>query len=283
MNNAHKLNKPTTGWATLQRPHFSPGVLLEDDDLNSGVDYTRELTRLLFKSMFGCGVICGLKVTAVPICKGTKLAITVGKGMALDSLGNPLEVPGVQTIEYDPQCKDFPPEIWVTLCYTEKCCRPRDVSCSAEDDGQPKPTRIRAGFEINLYDAPPKCACRCGKDDEKPPAGPHDGCCDEDEMAAAPPPMQAGAADQAEDPCPCYSAHFNGECECDCGCTCVVIGRILPLVVPVKDGQGIEIPVENRQARVETDMVRRIRPVLNGYLDCRFPPVKAKKVNPDLL
>lgn len=271
MDNAHKL-MTKTGNATLQRPRYSPGLLLEDDDLNSGVNYTRDLTRLLFKSLFGCGVICGLKVTAKPICKGSKLEITVAKGIALDSLGNPLEVPSPLTLEYDPQCKDFPPVIWVTLCYTEKCCRPKDVSCSAEDDSQPKPTRVRAGYEVNLYDVAPECACRCGKDDPAPVG--RERCRDVD--AAEPAPVAAAIAvsdaGQADDPCPCYSSHFKGEC--DCGCSCVLIAKIMPLDVPDKDPAGRAIAPEDREATVDTSVVRRIRPVLNGYLDCRFPPQK---------
>src|SRR5438477_12454528 len=90
--------------SSLQRPRFSPGLLLEDEDLNAGVNYTRDLTRLLFKSLFGCGVICGLQVKARPTCKGSRLEITVPKGLAFDCLGNPLEVPVSQTFEYNPDC-----------------------------------------------------------------------------------------------------------------------------------------------------------------------------------
>ena len=52
-------------------------MLLEDEDLNAGVSYTRDLTRILFKSLFGCGVICGLVVGAKRTCNGGKLEITV--------------------------------------------------------------------------------------------------------------------------------------------------------------------------------------------------------------
>lgn len=269
MDNSHQL-KTTSGMGSLQWPVFSPGLLLEDEDLNAGVNYTRNLTRLMFKALFGCGVICGLKVTARLICKGTKLEITVGKGIALDCDGDPLEVPTEQTITYDPECEDFPPVIWVTVCYIEKCCRNKDVSCSADEDGQPKPTRVRAGFVIKLYDALPKCACRCGGDDVPPPAPSQDGCCDDDQPPPANQPV-AGAPQQTDDPCPCYSAHFKGECECDCCCNCVLIAQILPLGQPQRDANGQAVAVANPQPAVNFDMVRRVRPVLNGYVDCRWP------------
>jgi hypothetical protein len=50
------------GTSTLTRATFSPGMLLQHADLEQLNSYTRDLSRLLFKSLFGCGVICGLKV-----------------------------------------------------------------------------------------------------------------------------------------------------------------------------------------------------------------------------
>ena len=64
MNANANIVDQVTGSSTLVRPRFSPGLLLRDDDLKVGVDYTRELSRLMFRSLFGCGVICGLKVEA---------------------------------------------------------------------------------------------------------------------------------------------------------------------------------------------------------------------------
>ena len=40
------------GNASLARPCYSPGLLLRDDDLTAAVTYTRELSRLLFRSLF---------------------------------------------------------------------------------------------------------------------------------------------------------------------------------------------------------------------------------------
>ena len=57
------------GTSILMSPRFSPGLLLRDDDLNQGVDYTRDLSRLLFRTLLGCGVVCGLKVTSEFKCE----------------------------------------------------------------------------------------------------------------------------------------------------------------------------------------------------------------------
>src|SRR6185503_11694 len=167
MKTSQALTLPSIGLATLVRPRFSPGLLLEDEDLTAGVDYTRELNRLLFRSLFGCGVICGLTVEAKPMCHGRQLQIVIEPGLALDCMGDPIHVTGRQTVTYDPQCDPFPASIWVTACYLEKCCRPRDVSCGCDDSGQDSTqverTRIRDGFEIKLYSQQPGCACSCEK------------------------------------------------------------------------------------------------------------------------
>src|SRR5262245_15337200 len=134
------------GMSSLVRPFFSPGLLLEDDDLNASVAYTRNMVRLLFRTLFGCGVICGLKVTAQPECENRKIGIKVEKGVALDCIGNPIEIPSAQTILYDPECDRFPSHLWVAVCYTEKPCRPKDVSCSVEGTGGVAHTRSRDAF-----------------------------------------------------------------------------------------------------------------------------------------
>jgi hypothetical protein len=253
------------GLSTLQRPRFEPGLLLEDDDLTAGVDYTRNLMRLMFRSLFGCGVICGLDIEALPVCNGAQLKITVGGGLALDCMGDAIELPKAQTLTYDPDCKPFPPKIWVAVCYTEKCCRPRDISCSPDDDAHVVHTRAQEGFEIRLYDQPPECACSCGQPPtSKPP--PADPCCDQHAEPAAATSGQPGNRDY----CACYKDHNEGKCACACGCECVVIG-VIDTTMPVggyKPDHGLP---------VDRGMVRWIRPVLTGfYLHCPKPTLRGE-------
>jgi hypothetical protein len=73
----------------LTRPRYVPGLILEDSDLTAAVDYTRELNRLLFKSLFGCGVVCGLEVTVDFDCG---LTVLVSPGLALDGCGDPIQL-----------------------------------------------------------------------------------------------------------------------------------------------------------------------------------------------
>jgi len=132
MNTQDQLLSKQCGTSSLLRPQFSPGLLLEDDDLNTSVSYTRELTKLMFRSLFGCGVICGLEVSGTQPCAG-KLDISVAKGLALDCMGNPIELQSAVSVEYAPDCGDLQLPIWVVVCYKEKNCRPKDVACSQDD------------------------------------------------------------------------------------------------------------------------------------------------------
>src|SRR5438552_5367687 len=133
MSTNTKLFKSVTGNSSLMKPRFSPGLLLRDDDLRQGVDYTRDLSRLLFRSLFGCGVVCGLEVSTTFSCG--KLIVTVGAGVALDCTGDPVYVPEPQPIPIDPSCGDpLPTEIWVVIKRTEKCCAPRSAVCSCDDE-----------------------------------------------------------------------------------------------------------------------------------------------------
>ena len=199
------------GTSTLVRPRFSPGLLLRDDDLTTGVDYTRDLSRLLFRSLFGCGVVCGLEVTAEPNCG--KLVVTIASGVALNGIGDPIYVPKDTHVILDPSCgKPLPPALWVLLCRTEKCCAPRSTVCGCdEEDSGSVCTREQDGFEIRLVkDDPRDCACRC-KEQKITDGG------DPDEN-------QCWCANPCSD---CYNDHYMGECGCDaCDGDCVVLAII---------------------------------------------------------
>jgi hypothetical protein len=258
MNNQDKNIITKCGLSSLEWPQFNPGQLLDDDDMNSGVTYTRELVRLLFRSLFGCGVICGLQVQPQWACNETKWSITVTKGLALDCMGDVIELPADVNMVYGPDCQDLPHALWVTICYIKKCCRPKDVACSQDDNTQPKPTRVRSGYEIRLYDTLPTCACHCATGDDTPPKPKVDACCDDTEPRA---PAVTGTTTSASDTstvtvCDCYKPHFEGDCDCGCGCECVILGKIT-----VSTG-------DNPVPTADTTMVRRIRPLLNGYIDC---------------
>src|SRR5882724_9908975 len=85
-------------------PLFSPGQMLQHDDLTALADYTRQMTRLMLRSLFGCGVVCGLCVKALHACN--KLTVTIDPGVALSCCGDPVQVLKPVCITVDPDC-DF--------------------------------------------------------------------------------------------------------------------------------------------------------------------------------
>ena len=229
------------GPSTLARAKFGPGMLLQHDDLEQLNVYTRELNRLMFRSLFGCGVVCGLVVDAKADCG--KVKVTVSSGLALDCQGDPIYVPQPQSLVLDEECDpDIPSPLWVVLCRTEKCCAPRTSMCASDEDESPSVcTRERDGFEIRIVRTRPKCACSC------PEPGPKD-------------PTQAllDTACKCVNPeHKCYVDHYAGKCGCDCedcekcDCDCVLLARL-------DKSRDREHPVWTPDHRVR----RFVRPVL---------------------
>jgi len=211
MNAKPKIADPVRGLSRLMWPSYSPGLLLRDDDLTQAVTYTRELNRLMFRTLFGCGVLCGLVVTFVSAACG-KLKFTIDKGVALDCEGDPIEVPEQQTMTIDLCTADGQPkqlsELWFVLCRYDKCCAPRSTSCGSDDDQTVSVcTRERDGFEIRVVDTRPECACGCH------------------------PKKIAAKAVESDPPYDCVDCqnechrdHYAGKCPCDCcDCDCIIL------------------------------------------------------------
>jgi hypothetical protein len=218
--------------STLARPIFSPGMLLQHEDLEQLTVYTRELSRLLFRSLFGCGVVCGLLVKAeVDHCN--KVFVTVEAGLALDCSGDPVHVLADKRFALDGICyPDLPKNLWVVLCRTTKNCAPRTSMCADDDDTTTSVcTRERDMFEIRVVSQRPSCVCGCAEPSSaasSPPAG-------TTYSALQGSPIQP----RSQDPClcadpnlDCHKYHYDGTCGCncgggsDCGCGCILLARL---------------------------------------------------------
>jgi hypothetical protein len=144
----------------LERPRYSPGLILQDSDLTAAVDYTSSLNRLLFRSLFGCGVVCGLNVEVSEVCG---LNVTVRPGLALDARGNPIELTNPETItirKAHEKLTEGPSDYWVLLHSRERSCEPRPLVCDGDEEGVTiQPTRIKSCAEISIVTCLPKCMC----------------------------------------------------------------------------------------------------------------------------
>jgi hypothetical protein len=168
MNDTSKLAKPIRSFNSLIRPKFSPGLLLQDDDLTAAVGYTRNLSRLLFRTLFGCGVLCGLQVGRPQKDNCGNLVTDVASGVALSCKGDPIEV-AASRVKIDTCENDLPCFLWFAVRHIECTSVPRTPQCSPDDeDSQPTATRERDGFELRVFDERPPCSCGCKR--LEPPA-----------------------------------------------------------------------------------------------------------------
>ena len=145
--------KRVIGNASLVRPKYSPGLLLEDGDLTRAVDYTGALNSLLLHAMLGAGVLCGLKVE--PELTGHCLRITVRCGVAVDSAGALVELANNQSVDIEIPCgkEDDKLTFFVVILRTERSCGSREIDCSGhEDDSSSVATQISDGFRISVFD-----------------------------------------------------------------------------------------------------------------------------------
>ena len=231
-----------TGTSTLVRPKFAPGMLLQHEDLDLLGTYTRDLSRLLFRSFFGCGVVCGLVVKPDRECGEDVVEVSCGLG--LNCAGDPVYVPRPTTVVIDQDCKRNPNDkLWVILCATSKCCAPRTSMCPDDDDSETSCTRERFGFDIRVLPDKdlPKCVCWCKPKDTQgqgDPQAPQVELIEAADTSAGDDPDVDVTVDTATYDCldcgnKCYDDHYKGLCDCDecsgsgsCCCDCIVLARL---------------------------------------------------------
>lgn len=255
------------GLSMLVRPKFGPGMLLHHDDLEQLSSYTRDLNRLMFRSLFGCGVICGLVVEVNTKCG--KVCVTIGAGLGLNCAGDPIHLPKAVSIAIDEQCDPkFPGELWVVLCSTVKCCAPRTAICASDEDESPAVcTRERDGFEIRVVSARPECACGCPEPlDGKAMVYQESARGSASNWSDSSVPVGEDAADDrckcADSRIKCYEEHYAGKCGChggdgcsDCGgCECMLLARL-------NNAGNLDNP-DKSDWRVDHSVRRFTRPVL---------------------
>ena len=131
-----------TGTSNMIRPRFGPGMLLQHEDLEQIVDYTTGVYRLLFRTLLGPGVVCGLDVNY----EQEKKCFTIEAGVAMDCDGYVVEVSKAQMISFD-DVSELPEFGLVILKRTSKTCATRGVVCNDGEDTA-LPTREMEGFEI---------------------------------------------------------------------------------------------------------------------------------------
>jgi hypothetical protein len=243
---------------SLIRPRFEPGALLLDEDLTAIVDHSRGLSRLLFRSLFGCGVVCGFRVTAQVECGN--LTVAVAPGVAIDCKGDPIEMCVQQTLGM--LCAEkLPDQLWVLIrrAAREHTCAPRDVACPSDDGGACKPTRAKDCFELTLTKDEPKHGCGC----PKPPQLGTSQTTENQQAASDGTVVEKPRVETITPPADweCHIPHYCGVCSCGCCDSCgdgwVVLAR-----VSTKPKTSAGAPAQTNNRDIDYTVRRFIRPVL---------------------
>ncbi len=220
-----KLPAQVCGTGSLLRPLFAAGQLLQEDDLTQIVEYMRSQSRLMFRCLFGCGVMCGFDVTSRLDGSGN-LRVDVTPGVAIGGQGDPIEMPDAQTIVYDPALNPIPAEMWLWISISDRSCAPRDTLTSDTTGvaGQSANSRARNAYKLTLGASCPSGLCACGEAAVQVAAPP-------DDRAAVAPATNANdsqanqSAILASASDPCYEAHYNGSSE-DCNGDSVLLAKL---------------------------------------------------------
>ena len=260
MNKTNVTLNTATGTSKLVRAKFGPGMLLQHEDLELLNTYTRDLSRLMFRSFFGCGVVCGLVVTGEEKCG--RLLITVGAGLALDCNGDPIHLPKDQQVWVGDECEEIQCHLWVVLCGTTKCCAPRTAMCASDDDEPTSPcTREWDAYEIRVMPDVPKCICKCAANESNAA-----------EVRSTGTTASGDLCRCADPTLECYVDHYAGKCGCHCGegcdcdCNCILLAKLSD-------------PGEGKSNWIQDHSVRRfIRPVLMRDPQVQVEKDKAKQI-----
>ncbi len=286
-----------TAHSGLEWPLFSEGQQLRDSDLTLGVTYTRDLSRLLFRSFFGCGVVCGLRVSLAAGECG-KLIVSIEPGLALDCLGDPVHVASRATVSLNAICAaDTETKAYVVLRRRSQSCKPRESAGCCGGEAHRADTRVSDAYEINVVETLKAGACGCitAKDGEAKASGAAAPAAVKDEAAAiagkaeakaeateheavaksgkdpAAPALAAAPAPEpgclcADPALPCLKAHYDGDCSC-CGCCSEWI-----ILAALIRNTGEADP--SKQWSVSHGVRRFIRPVLMRDPEARAPDAK---------
>lgn len=141
-----------TAPATLMRPSFFSGRLLDDATLQAEQDYHREKLRRHNRRVHGCGIVSGLGVHVEPTTDPGGARIIVDPGYAIDGCGEEIAVAAAATLT----APSVGTETFVSLRFWEHPCSMASSSAS----GEPSATRVEEACVLGFAQAvqPPALA-----------------------------------------------------------------------------------------------------------------------------
>jgi hypothetical protein len=95
----------------LEAAQFHDGMVVKAEDLEAAAQYPVSLLQSVLRSYFGCGVVCGLELgLRKPLDGEPSWVVTVGRGLAMDCQGFPIELICPVQLDFTPDpCMYEPP------------------------------------------------------------------------------------------------------------------------------------------------------------------------------
>ena len=163
---------------------FHDGMVVTAGDLDAAMQYPLQMFQILARAYFGCGVVCGLRLTEEAEGSKTMCAV-VQPGVALDCEGLPVQL--CELVKFDFSAENCePPEEPKTVCIAlKRCTVPEDPrgdedDCESSSSTTCQPGRQREGVVLRVFDVDklPKELCSWRDADERPTPSndSHDGC-----------------------------------------------------------------------------------------------------------
>ena len=146
----------TTVPASVQKVRYTDGMLVTAEDLDVAMRYPVDVFRVLARSFFGCGIVCGLEMKIASENDPGNYLVKISKGVALDCYGNPIELCQDITLDLSPEpCHDNTQLeklcIAVRLTDSLEQPRPQDECTPNASSGNYQCTRIREQIQIKVF------------------------------------------------------------------------------------------------------------------------------------
>lgn len=170
-------NLPQKTKATsIEGVNFKDGMIVTANDLETAMHYPVLMFQTLVRSYFGCGVVCGIEMTPDPTAGDSTFVLCVGRGVAIDCQGFPIELCGTTKLDLTPDpcsCEPPPTELCIAIRRTTSDEAPADPCRCDTDDPRFQCTRVRDHVILRAFlpeDLKELAGCLCAKTDDTDPS-----------------------------------------------------------------------------------------------------------------
>lgn len=164
-----------TKQTTIEAVTFRDGMIVTADDLDAAVRHPTSLLLTVFRSFFGCGVVCGLELRPKQ-AGGGGWVLCVDRGVAIDGHGHPIELCSAVDLDLSPEacaCEPPPDKVCIAVRRITSDEAPHDACTCDLDEPRFDCRRVRDHVLVKAFTQPELDAlgdrvCRRTADDKTP-------------------------------------------------------------------------------------------------------------------